>query len=329
MFQPEHYTIALLFMLLSMVCWGSWANTLKMTPQWPFQLFYLDYVAGLVLTMLAWGCTLGNLFGGPTAFWQNLRSADASHIGLALLAGIIFNLANVLLVAAIEIAGLAVAFPLGIGLALVVGVFINFVISPQGNPILLFGGVALVLVAIVIDAAAYSKRESTNAKATRRGILLSLTCGCLMGSFYPFVASASRGTSSLGPYTVAFVFGMGVLLCALPLNALVMANPLTTAAPVRWRAYGGGSIKFHLWGLVGGSIWATGAVLNFAASHSLIVGPAVSYAIGQGATMVSAVWGVFVWREFHGAPKSAKRLLPLMFLFFLAGLVMVALAPLY
>ena len=161
MYQPEAYGIALLFMIISMMCWGSWANTMKLTPGWPFQLFYWDYIVGIIIGSLLWGLTLGSAGGGQLSFLNNIRSADSQHIIFALLGGVVFNVANLLLVAAIEIAGLAVAFPVGIGLALVVGVLLNYFIAPQGSPLLLFGGVVLVVVAIIIDALAYRRRETT------------------------------------------------------------------------------------------------------------------------------------------------------------------------
>ena len=327
MYQPEAYVVALLFMIGSMLCWGSWANTMKLTPGWPFQLFYWDYVVGIIVATLLLGFTLGSLGGGPLSFLNSIRGADAQHILFALLGGAVFNIANLLLVAAIEIAGLAVAFPVGIGLALVVGVLLNFIIAPSGNPLFLFGGVLLVVVAIVVDALAYRRRETTRKTLSARGIQISLACGILMGSFYPLVTKAISGQHSLGPYAVAFFFAIGTALCAVPANYFLMRKPLTGGAPVSMLDYFKCPGSWHFWGIVGGIIWCTGAVLNFVASHAQIIGPAISYAIGQGATMISAIWGVFVWKEFKAAPASARKLIPLMFLFFVVGLAAVALAP--
>ena len=314
-------------MVGSMLCWGSWANTMKLTPGWPFQLFYWDYTLGIILGSLFWGLTLGSLGGGQLSFLNNIRSADAAHILFALLGGVVFNVANLLLVAAIEVAGLAVAFPVGIGLALVVGVLLNYWIAPQGSPFLLFGGVALVVLAIVIDAVAYRRRETARKSLSARGIQLSLACGILMGVFYPLVAKAITGEHSLGPYVVAFFFALGTAVCAVPVNHFLMRKPLTGGQPVTMRDYFRGQRSWHAWGIAGGLILCTGAVLNFVASHAQIIGPAISYAIGQGATMVSAIWGVFIWKEFRNAPESARKLVPLMFLFFIAGLGAVAVAP--
>ncbi len=215
MYQPEAYGVALLFMIGSMLCWGSWANTMKLTPGWPFQLFYWDYVIGIIVASLFWGLTLGSVGGGQLSFLNNIRDTDTRHIIFALLGGAVFNIANLLLVAAIEIAGLAVAFPIGIGLALVVGVLLNYFIAPQGSPLLLFGGVILVVVAIVLDAVAYRRRETTRKTLSARGIQLSLACGILMGVFYPLVTKAITGEHSLGPYSVAFFFAVGTALCAI------------------------------------------------------------------------------------------------------------------
>ena len=329
MYQPQTYAIALSFMVISMLCWGSWANTIKLCPQFRFQLFYWDYVLGLILGTLIWGFSLGSLGQTGLPFLQDVAHSDMHHVGLALVGGVIFNAANLLLVAAIEIAGLAVAFPVGIGVALVVGAVSSYVLSPAGNPIMLFGGIALVVAAIVLDAAAYRLREAERKSISVNGVVLSLVAGVLMGCFYPFVSRAMTGTAAPGPYATSFFFSLGVGACALIANSLLMRHPLDGKPPVSITGYAAAPRIWHLWGIIGGVIWCTGAVLNFTASQSHIVGPAVSYSIGQGATMISAAWGVFIWHEFSAAPALAKKLLVWMFVLFLCGLSAVALAPLF
>jgi glucose uptake protein len=326
MYVPSLYPIALFMMIVTMICWGSWANTQKLSKGWRFELFYWDYVFGIVLIALVLGFTMGNTDpASPDSFVANLRAADGQHILLAVLGGVVFNVANILLVAAIAIAGLAVAFPIGIGLALVIGSVLNYIILPKGNPVLLFGGILLVIVAIVLDAFAYRKLVKDLSVSTK-GILLSLLAGTGMGLFYPFVAKATTGPNHLGPYAVALVFSLGVLACTIPVNYLFMRKPIS-GPPVAMRYYFRGRAAFHFWGILGGAIWGIGMISNFVASYAQMVGPAAAYALGQGATMVSAIWGVFVWREFAGAPPAARRLVGLMFLFFLVGLSGVALAP--
>jgi glucose uptake protein len=329
MFLPETYQATLLFMILSMLCWGSWANTLKLCPKFRFQLFYWDYALGLAAGAVAWGLTAGSLGHTGEPFLTAVTHTPLAPIVWAICGGAIFNVANLLLVAAIDVAGLAVAFPVGIGLALVVGAVSSYLVSPAGNPLLLFGGVALVAVAILVDAAAYRKREASAPATTTRGIVLSLVAGLLMGSFYPLVAHAMRGADSPGPYAIALFFAIGVLISTVPANLLLMAKPLDGKPPVDGSGYWSAPIGWHVAGMLGGVIWCTGAVANFVASRTHFVGPAVSYSIGQGATMVSACWGIFVWREFAGSPRSAKLLLVLMFIFFLLGLGAIAVAPLY
>src|SRR5580700_295309 len=329
MYQPEAYAAALLFMIGSMLCWGSWANTMKLTPGYPFQLFYWDYVIGIIVASLFWGHTLGSMGGGPSSFMNNIHSADTRHVLFAIAGGAIFNIANLLLVAAIDIAGLAVAFPIGIGLALVVGAISSYIISPKGNPLLLFGGIALVVAAIVLDAIAYRLRETERAAMSRRGIVISLIAGLLMGTFYPFVSKAMVGEDAPGPYAALLFFALGVAVCAVPVNYLFMRFPLDGREAASMRGYWQAPASWHLWGAMGGAIWCTGAMANFVASQAHIVGPAVSYSIGQGATMISACLGVFVWHEFSAAPARSKTSLKWMFIFFLCGLTAVACAPIF
>jgi glucose uptake protein len=326
MFIPSLYPLALFMMVLTMICWGSWANTQKLCKGWRFELFYWDYVWGILLTVAFIGLTLGRTDpANPSSFMANLRAADGHHLLLAFLGGVVFNIANILLVTAIAIAGLAVAFPIGIGLALVIGSVLNYIITPKGNPWLLFGGIFLVSVAIILDALAYRKLVK-DLTVSRRGIVTSLLAGVGMGLFYPFVAKAISGDNHMGPYTVAFVFSIGVLMCTIPLNYIFMRKPVS-GPPATMGDYFRGRPVLHLWGILGGVIWGVGTVSNFVASYAQMVGPAAAYALGQGSTMVSAIWGVFVWREFAGAPALARRYLALMFLFFIIGLCSIALAP--
>lgn len=314
-------------MIISMLCWGSWANMVKLAPGYRFQLFYWDYAIGLLVGAFAWAVSLGSFGSTGRPFVADFLHASPTHILLAVTGGIVFNIANLLLVAAIDIAGLAVAFPVGIGIALVVGAVSSYLVSPNGNATLLFGGIALVLAAIVCDAIAYREREREKAAMSRRGVIISVISGLLMGSFYPFVAKAMSGDGAPGPYAISVYFAIGVALCCIPVNSLLMRRPLDGRPPVAMRDYRQARFSWHLWGIVGGAFWCTGAVFNFVASQAHIVGPAVSYSIGQGATMISAAWGVFVWREFSSAPRRSKTFLVWMFVLFLLGLTAVALAP--
>jgi glucose uptake protein len=248
MFIPQVYAVALVIMVLSMLCWGSWANSFKLCKNWRFELFYRDCVWGLLLVALILGLTFGRTDpASADSFFQNLGIAGSRNLAYAFLAGSIFNVANILLVAAIEIAGLAVAFPIGIGLALVIGSVLNYIVTPKGHPLFLFGGIALVRVAIVFDALAYRKL-SADVKVTTKGIVLSLFSGVGIGLFYPFIAKAIVGENHLGPYTVMFVFALGILVSTISVNYTFMRRPVTGAPPFVMAAYFAGRGIVHIMG---------------------------------------------------------------------------------
>ena len=326
MFTPHTYPTALLLMLLSMVCWGSWANTQKIDSRWRFELFYLDYTFGLLAAAVLFGLTLGRTDAtSANSFFINLHATGSRSLLEAFAGGAIFSIGNILLVAAISVAGMAVAFPVGAGLALVLGSLLNYFVSPTGNPVLIFGGIALVCVAIGLDALAYRDLEG-EARSTTKGILLSIGGGIGAGLFYPLVAKSLSGPGHLVPYTVNVVFALGALSTALPMSCLLMRKPVS-GPPLTLRDYTAGDLRLHAWGIAGGLLWGIGTIANFVASYVPMIGPATSFAMGEGNTMISALWGVFVWREFKGANARVKLLLAMMFLFFLLGLTSIALAP--
>ena len=326
MYIPQTYWAALLMMLVSMLCWGSWANTQKIDKAWRFELYYWDYMWGVLFCSLLFGPTMGRTDpASPLSFFHNLDRAGMRSLTEAFLGGMIFNLGNLLLVAAISIAGMAVAFPVGAGLALVIGAILNYFVTPAGNPVLLFGGVLLICAAIAANALAY-RGLAKGTKAGKKGIVLSLLCGVVVGLFYPFVAKALTGENHLGPYTVYFVFALGALASNFPLNYAFMRRPVS-GPPLAVADYFRGGARAHAWGVLGGLIWGVGTICSFVAAYSPKVGPATSFSLGEGNTMISAVWGVFVWKEFHGASGKVRHLLALMFVLFLLGLVSISLAP--
>jgi len=185
----QSYFVAVLMCVITMLCWGSWANTQKMaSKKWAFQLFYWDYSLGVLILSLVLAFTMGSSGEEGRSFLADLAQADGKAIGSALLGGAVFNIANLLIVVAINIAGMAVAFPVGIGLALVIGVVLNYLAKPEGNPLILFIGVALVTVAIVINALAYKKKSEGNSSGVSKGLIIAILGGILMSFFYYLVA---------------------------------------------------------------------------------------------------------------------------------------------
>jgi glucose uptake protein len=327
----ESYALAVVLCFVTMLCWGSWANTQKLaTQEWRFQLFYWDYAIGVLLLALFLAFTLGSTGSVGRSFSTDLGQANGAALGSALAGGVVFNLANILLVAAIDIAGLAVAFPIGIGIALVLGVVTNYVATPVGNPWLLFTGVAAIALAIIMDALAYRKLPSLGQKTTVKGIGISIAAGLLMGFFYRFVAASMSNdfvnleAGKLSPYTAVVVFSAGLFLSNFFWNTLVMFKPFV-GEPVPLADYfTKGNARLHLIGIVGGAIWSLGMSLSIIAFGT--AGPAISYGLGQGATMVAAFWGVFIWKEFQSAPAGTNKLLTIMFASFVVGLGLIIFA---
>jgi glucose uptake protein len=327
MFVVQSYSLAVFMCLITMLCWGSWANTQKLaSKEWRFQLFYWDYAIGVLLLALILAFTLGSSGSTGRGFLADLQQADSKWLGSAFIGGVVFNLSNILLVAAIDIAGLAVAFPIGVGLALVLGVITTYFATKVGNVPMLGLGVAAIMVAIILDALAYKRLASSGQKTPVKGIVISVAAGLLMGWFYSFVAQ-SMGTldpekgleaGKLSPYTAIVLFSAGLLVSNFLWNSIMMVKPFT-GAPVPFSDYfTKGNLKLHAIGILGGIIWNLG--MSFSIIASTKAGAALSYGLGQGATMIGAFWGVFIWKEFKGAPPGTNKLLGAMFLFYLIGL---------
>ena len=315
--------------IVTMLCWGSWANTQKLaSKEWRFQLFYWDYAIGVVLLSLLLAFTMGSSGTGGRGFLADLRQAEGRWLGSAFLGGVIFNLSNILLVAAIDIAGLAVAFPIGVGLALVLGVITTFLSTREGNVPMLALGVAAVMVAIILDALAYKRLARGGKKAPVKGIIISIAAGVLMGFFYKYVAQSMGKidpvtkvleAGMLSPYTAVVLFSAGLLASNFLWNSIIMVKPFT-GRPVPFADYfTKGNARLHLVGILGGVIWNVG--MSFSIIASMKAGAALSYGLGQGATMIGAFWGVFIWKEFKDPPKGTNGLLGAMFLFYLIGLL--------
>lgn len=326
MFIVNSYPLAIIFCFITMLCWGSWGNTQKLAGKtWRYELFYWDYVIGVLLLSLIFAFTLGSTGENGRGFIADLGQADWKNIGSAFLGGVIFNAANILLSTAIAIAGMSVAFPVGIGLALVLGVIINYLGSQKGDPVFLFLGVGLITVAIILNALAYKKALSGNPKVTTKGILISVLAGVLMSFFYRFVAASmdldnfiSPAHGMMTPYTAVVIFSAGVFISNFLFNTVLMKRPIS-GDPVGYKTYFKGKLSIHGVGILGGIIWGIGNSLNLIAAGK--AGAAISYGLGQGATLVAALWGVFIWKEFKNSPKGTSGMLALMFILFVAGII--------
>jgi glucose uptake protein len=323
MFVPHSFVVALIMMVASAVCWGSWANTYKGVKNYRFELFYWDYAVGIFLISLILAFTMGSTTNDATSFLNNVVSADNSNIASTMLAGVIFNLANLLLVAAIDMAGLAIAFPVSIGIALVVGVVSSYILQPKGHAGLLAAGVICALIAVILDGKAYGSLATANRAVTRKSIVTCIVSGILMGVWAPFVTRSMTHGNTLGPYSVAVFLTLGALLSCLVWNVYFMKHPLA-GQPVNFSEFFRGPASGHFLGILGGCIWGVGTVFNLVAAN--FTGVAISYAIGQSAPMVAALWGVLAWKEFRGANQRAYVYLGCMFVFYLLSILVISYA---
>src|SRR5215470_9727050 len=321
MYTPQTLSVALLMMITSAICWGSWANTYKGVKNYRFELFYWDYAIGIFLISLILGHTMGSTGHNSQSLVENIHSTGVSNIVYAMIGGAWFNLANLLLVAAIDMAGLAVAFPISIGIALVVGVVLSYVQQPKGNLPLLALGVICALLAVIFDGKAYGNLPASARTVSKKSVITCVVSGILMGLWAPFLAHSMTRGNSLGPYSAYVFLTLGALLSCFIWNIYFMKRPLV-GEPVSFSGFFSGPPSGHLLGLLSGGIWGLGTVFNLAAGSSTAF--AISYAIGQSAPMVAAAWGLFVWKEFAGSGTRARLYLGLMFVFYILAILMIA-----
>jgi len=336
MFIVNSYFLAVVLCFVTMLCWGSWGNTQKLAAKsWRYELFYCDYVIGMVVFSLLLALTLGQFGPEGRPFLKDIAQADGAAILSIVIGGVIFNASNILLSASTSIAGMSVAFPLGCGLALVLGVVNNLrVEASQGalhaNLPLLFLGVALIVAAIVLNGIASGKKSESDVVSKsdqKKGIILALFAGLVMSFFSSFVMKAmdlndfaNMEPGKVGPYTAMVLFALSVLASHFIFGPIIMKKPFI-GEPVKFCDFCKGTSRTHLVGILGGAIWCLGTSLSYITAGK--AGAAVSYALGQGAPMIAAIWGIFIWKEFKGAKKGVNGLLAMMFVCFIAGLAFI------
>lgn len=330
MFLVNTYTLAVLLSVITMLCWGSWPNTQKLVSKgWRFELFYWDYVWGIVLIALLFAFIPGSLGSEGRSFWPDLMQADWSNIISSFLGGIIFNLANILFLAAITMAGMLVTFTIAIGVGMILGVLVNYLANPMGNEYYLFGGIILIALAIILSAIAHKRLSKHLQKSSTKGIVLSLIAGILFGLYYRFIARSmtpdflTPRPGKLGPYTAVVCLALGVLMSSFLFNTIMMKKPVE-GAPLRYADYFKGTKRDHILGILGGGIWGIGFMLSILSAGK--AGFTISFGLGQGNAMIAAIWGIAVWKEFRGAPHGTSKYLVFMFICYIIGLLLIILS---
>jgi len=345
MILPQTYPVVLALMILSALCLGSWPATYKLAGKWRFELFYFSFAFGLIVAAGIYAFTVGNLGYDGFTLIDDLQHAGKRQWLFGFIAGLIFNFANMLLMASVSVAGMAVAFPISIGLAVLVSTAMSSFARPAGNGLLLTLGCLLLLTAIIVDALSYrllglARHEALaragQAKSTRRpsslkGIILALASGLLMGSFNPLLDKARAGEVGMGPYAIMVMFGLGAFFTTPVFNIFFMNLPVE-GDPVDFGNLLSSKLKQHIMGFIGGMIWCTGmlaALVVVASADQIQVTPVARNILSQVYPVIAAVWGLVVFREFKGADIRVTIMSVLMLVLFLVGVGMIAMAPVY
>jgi len=343
MILPQTYTAVLMLMVFSLLCWGSWANTFKLAGKYRFEMYYVDFAVGCMVLALICAFTLGNLGFDGFSFLDDLEHAGKRQWLYAFVAGGIFNFANMLLVAAISVSGLAVAFPAGIGVAIIMGSLLSYLLRPSGNLALVLGGCLLIAAAVIVAAIAYNilgvirheeLARAGTAKSTRRpttvkGVILAGVGGLLMGSYFPLIQRATEPEIGLGPYALTAVFALGILASTVVLSIFFMNLPVE-GEPLDLTEYFRARPARHLMGLLGGAIWCAGTLASFAAVNpgtEIHLSPVSYYLLENAFPLVAALWGLLAWKEFQRSDMRVKLLGVTMLILFAGGLALISVAP--
>jgi len=345
MILPQSYSAALILLFVALFLWGSWANTLKLVGRLRFELYYFDFAIGFLITSVVVAFTLGSLGFDGFSLMDDLSHAGKRQWFYVFVAGIIFNFANMLLTAGISVAGMAVSFPVSIGLSILVGSFIGLVTKRPDNGGLLAGGCLFILVSMILIALANSlatvqrhealaragKAKSTRRPGSAKGVVLAAVSGLLMSAYFPLIQRGMEGELGLGPYATVMIFGIGVFISTFVFNIFFM-NLSVEGDPVEIADYFRARPVLHILGAMGGFMWAAAALCSLLALSTpgiLRVGPAVQTWTRLGFPVIAALWGLVAWREFRGSDLRAKALACATILLFALGLTLVSIAPLY
>lgn len=326
--------------MLSFLCLGLWPNTFKRTgPQWRFELFYFDFAIGAILLAVLAAFTFGT-FGSEMAFDDRMLVAGRSAQVWAIAAGFLFNLGNMLFVAAMSLIGVSAAFPLSAGLALIIASLLNF---RAENVVFLISGIVLLLIGLVLDGTACRLRDlgigggakgaqkpvakappKAKTRRTTKGILIALLSGIPLGLFYPLFTKGAAGDFGLGPYAGLLLFCVGIIIATVIFNFYFM-NIAIEGGAIAFNAYFRGRASQHFLGFMGGALWAAGALAAAVASSAppgVGLSASLRLIVPLASVILALLSGLWIWKEFPAKTNNASIYIGMAVVVFACGLVL-------
>jgi glucose uptake protein len=343
MILPSSYAVTLALIVLGMLCWGSWASLYKATGKLRYELFYFDFAIGLCISALICAFTFGSFGFDGFTFMDDLIHAGKKQDLIGLLAGAVFSLGNMLLLAAVAEAGMATAFPIGIGVAIVIGSAWQIILKPGENLALLLAGCVAIIFGVIVATAAYraymlsrvddlvrtGQQKTTKRQVSPKGAAIAIVGGLILGSFMPLVSDAMSSEIGVGPYSLCVMFALGAFFSTFFFNLFFMNLPIT-GAPLEIFDYFKLTGRQHLLALISGVVWMCGllaSLISAAAEGGALVGSALSYGLFQGSVLIATLWGLLYWKEFAGADTRVRSMLLVMLVLLVCGIGMIAIAP--
>ena len=339
MLLPASPAATLALVLISLICWGIWANTLKMAGKWRFELYICDFALGFALLAVVAAFTAGTLSSSELTFQENFLVASYRNIAYVLLAGAIFNAGNMLLTATVSMAGMALAFSITCGVALTVAAIRSLIFDSPGGMLVVLAGAALLLAAVVLAAYAYSQLLRARAEGVKHAALqadpraklgkrpprvpgaalpvtLAAIGGLALGLFHPLLDLGRAGDNAVAPYGLTLLFAASILGSTVLLVPFFFTFPVS-GQPIAFRDYFSGTSKQHLLGLLGGVLAGCGFLTAMLALAVPRNGVGLSYGLSEAGPLLAVICGLFIWSEYRGAERP--RLLILVTVVLLAG----------
>jgi glucose uptake protein len=351
MLLPTTASAVLVALVISLLGWGLWIYFYKATKRIRFEYFAYDFTWGVVLAAVVAAFTLGSWDNKELTFQDTYLLAGLRKMAWAAVSGIVFNLANMLLLAATSVSRISVAFPIAFAVAWAGGSIQEYFLRSGVNPLLTFGGSAVLIVAAVLGFIGYkwfltdeahkaikaltadprANVKAAPADTSARALVLAILAGLFFIGFFSAIREAISGENGVPSYGATLilaggVFGSSIVFVPFFLNFPVRGKPLAV------RQYLQLERRQHIAGIIGGIVWTAGllaGLVTFGLPASIMPAPTVSYLLSHAGPVLSALVGLVIFRELPEAPVKVHAVMGAMLVLMLVGMGMIAVAPVY